>query len=245
MKLQNKIAIITGSSRGIGKATAILFAKEGAKVVITYKTNKEKAEKVLEIIGKDNGIVYQLDTANEESVKNVVKQTMNKYARIDILINNAGEIIRPGDWKGDIDTWHKTLDANLTGTWLMIREIAPIMQKQKSGNIVNLTSTVGIFGSPFVLAYSCAKAGLVALTKTFAKTLAPQIRVNAIAPSSVNTDMTMAAGQEIIDRFNQMSALKRISQPEELASSILFLASEDSSFITGQTLVVDGGYSLK
>lgn len=245
MKLKNKVAIVTGSSRGIGRATAILFAKEGAKVIITYRTNKDLAEKVLEIIGKNNGIVLQLDTANEANVKSVVKQIMNKYGKIDILVNNAGEIIRTGHWQDTLDVWHKTIDANLTGTWLMTREIAPIMQKQKNGNIVNLTSTVGIFGSPFVLAYSCSKAGLIALTKSFAKALAPNIRVNAVAPSSVDTDMTNAAGKEVIERFNQNSALKRISSPEELAKAILFLASEDSSFITGQTLVVDGGYSLK
>jgi len=245
MKLQNKVAIITGSSRGIGKATAILFEKEGARVVITYKTNQKEAEKVLESVGKGNGVVFQLDTTKEESVKKVVQDTMAKFGRIDILVNNAGEIIRPGDWKCDLDMWHQTIDVNLTGTWLMIREIAPIMQNQKSGNIVNLTSTVGIFGSPFVLAYSCSKGGLISLTKSFAKALAPNIRVNAVAPSNVDTDMTTAAGKEVIERFNNQSALKRISTPDELAKAILFLASDDGSFVTGQVLVVDGGYSLK
>ena len=244
MKLKNKVAIITGSSRGIGRATAILFGKEGAKVVVTYKANKEEGQKVVDKVG-ENALLLQLDVTNEVSVKSLVKQVRDKFGRIDILVNNAGEIIRPGDWQKDIDTWNKTLDVNLTGTWLMIREVAPIMQKQQSGNIVNLTSTVGIFGSQFVLAYSCAKAGLIALTKSFAKALAPQIRVNAVAPSNVDTDMTAGAGQEVINRFNQQSALKRISSPEELANAILFLASDDSSFVTGQTLIVDGGYSLK
>lgn len=245
MKLNNKVAIITGSSRGIGKATAILFAKEGAKVIVTYKTNKKAAEDVLNTIGTEKGIILQLNTADENNVRAVVQEVMKKYGRIDILVNNAGEIVRPGHWQDTLDVWHKTIDANLTGTWLMTREIAPIMQKQKSGNIVNLTSTVGMFGSPFVLAYSCTKAGIVALTKSFAKLLAPQIRVNAVAPSNVDTDMTQAAGKEVIERFNQNSALKRISTPEELANAILFLACDDSSFVTGQTLVVDGGYSLK
>ena len=245
MKLQNKITIITGSSRGIGKATAILFAKEGAKVVITYKTNQKEAEKVLETIGKDNGVVFQLNTANEVSVKNFVKQVIDKFRKIDILVNNAGEIIRPGDWQKDLNTWNNTINNNLTGTWLMIREIAPIMQKQNNGVIVNLTSTTGIFGSPFVLAYSCSKAGIIALTKAFAKIFAPNIRVNAVAPSIVDTDMTTPSGEEAITRLTQMSALKRMAKPEELASAILFLASDDSSYVTGQTLIVDGGYSLK
>lgn len=244
MKLKDKVAIITGSSRGIGAATAKLFAQEGAKVVVNYKSNKEAAEKIAQEIG-NNCLVIQADVSKETEVKRLVRETIKRFGRIDILVNNVGEIIRPGDWQRDVDTWHKTLDANLTSTWLMIREVAPLMQKQQSGNIVNLTSTVGIFGSPFVLAYACAKAGLIALTKSFAKALAPNIRVNAVAPSSVDTDMTTGAGPEVIEKFNQMSALKRIFKPEELANAILFLASDESSFITGQTLVVDGGYSLK
>lgn len=245
MKLKDKVAIVTGSSRGIGRATAILFAKEGAKVVITYKTNKKAAEDVLKTIGRNNGIVLQLDISKEEDVKTAVKQILNKFKKIDILVNNAGEIIRPGDWKRDVDTWKKTMDVNLTGTWLMIREIAPIMQKQNSGNIVNLTSTVGMLGVAPVLAYSSAKGAIIALTKAFAKELAPNIRVNAVAPSNVMTDMTRGAGDELIERMKRTTLLQRIAQPEELAKAILFLVSEDSSYVTGHVLVVDGGYSLK
>ena len=127
----------------------------------------------------------------------------------------------------------------------MIRQVAPIMQKQNGGNIVNLTSTVGILGVAPVLAYSAAKGGVISLTKAFAKELAPSIRVNAVAPSNVKTDMTRGAGQELIDRFKRITPLQRIAEPEELAKAILFLASEDSSYVTGHVLVVDGGYSLK
>lgn len=245
MRLKNKVAIITGSSRGIGKAAAILFAKEGAKVVITYKNNKSEAEKVLQTIGKVNGIVFQLDITKEASVKNVIKKAIAKFKRIDILVNNAGEIIRPGDWKRDLTTWKNTIDVNLTGAWLMIRETIPIMQKQGSGNIINLTSTVGMLGVAPVLAYSCAKNGLISLTKAFAKELAPSIRVNAVAPSNVMTDMTRGAGEELIERMKKTTLLRRIAQPEELAKAILFLASDESSYVTGHVLVVDGGYSLK
>lgn len=245
MKLKNKVAIITGSSRGIGKATAILFAKEGAKVVVTYKTDKKEAESVLEEIDRKNGMILKLDITDEKSIKDAVVKVINKYGRIDILVNNAGEILRPGDWKGNLDTWKKTIDINLTGAWLMIREIVPVMQKQKAGNIINIASTVGILGVAPVLAYSCAKNGINAMTKAFAKELAPQIRVNAVAPSNVMTDMTKGAGEELIERMKQNTPLKRIAEPEEIAKAILFLSSDDASYITGEVLVVDGGYSLK
>lgn len=245
MKLKDKVAIVTGSSRGIGKATAILFAQEGAKVVIIYNTNKKEAEEVLKTIGKNNGIVIQLDVTDEHSVKNLVAKTLETYGRIDILVNNAGAIIRPGDWKSNLETWHKTIEVNLTSAWLMTREVAPIIQKQGAGSIVNLTSTVGILGVAPVLAYSCSKGGIVSMTKAFAKELAPNIRVNAVAPSNVKTDMTRGAGEELIERMKNTTPLQRIAEPIELARAILFLASDDASYITGHILVVDGGYSLK
>lgn len=245
MKLHNRVAIITGSSRGIGKATAILFAKEGAKVVVNFKTNQKAAKNVAEIIGKDNCLLIQADLTKESEVKKLINETVKTYGRIDILINNTGEILRPGDWNTDVDTWDQTMDVNLKSAWLMIREVAPLMKQQQSGTIVNLTSTVGLLGSQYVLAYSCAKNGLVALTKSFAKELAPNIRINAVAPSNVITDMTKSAGDELIERMRNNTPLKRIAEPEEIAKPILFLASDDSSYITGQVLIVDGGYTLK
>jgi 3-oxoacyl-[acyl-carrier protein] reductase len=245
MKFRNKVVLITGASRGIGRATAVLFAKEGAKVVVTYKTQKEKAESIVKLIGVNNSLLVQLDVTKEENVKKLVTKTINKFGKIDILVNNAGEILRPGDWKCDINTWQKTIDVNLTGVWLVTKAVIPVMQKQGYGSIVNLTSTVGLLGVAPVLAYSCAKNGVVALTKAFAKELAPQIRVNAIAPSNVMTDMTKSAGIELIKRMEQNTPLRRIAEPEEIARAILFLASEDASYITGEVLVVDGGYSLK
>ncbi|MDD3648013.1 MAG: 3-oxoacyl-ACP reductase FabG [Candidatus Dojkabacteria bacterium] len=245
MRLKDKVAIITGSSRGIGRATAILFAKEGAKVVINCKERVDKAEEVLDEIGKENGIVVKADVSAEEGAKQLICEAVKQFGRIDILINNAGEILRPGDWNSDVETWQKTLDTNLTSAWLMIREVAPVMLKQKSGSIVNLTSTVGLLGSQFVLAYGVSKLGVVNITKSMAKELAPDIRVNAVAPSNVMTDMTKGAGDALIEKFKQATPLKRIADPEELAKAILFLASDEASYITGEMLVVDGGYSLK
>lgn len=243
MNLKDKVVIVTGSSRGIGRATAILFGKEGANVVVNYRSNKSQAEQVMNEIGEKHCLLVQADVTKEEDVKRLVTETIEKFGKIDILVNNAGEILRPGDWKSDMKTWHETLDINLTSAWLMTREVAPKLEK--NGAIVNLTSTVGLLGSQYVLAYSCAKNALVALTKSFAKELAPNIRVNAVAPSNVMTDMTKGAGEELIERMKQNTALKRIAEPEELAKAILFLASDDASYITGEVLVVDGGYSLK
>ena len=245
MKLKDRVAIVTGSSRGIGGATAIELAKEGCKVVVNYKTSKQNAELVHEQIGKDNSILVQADVTKEEDVKRLVNETMRKYGKIDILVNNAGEILRPGDWKSDVETWKKTIDVNLTSAWLMIREAAPIMKKSRKGSIVNIVSVYGFLGAAPVLAYTSAKGGLITMTKSFAKELAPEIRVNAVAPSNVKTDMTKGAGEDLIELFHQQTPLKRIAEPEEIAKAVVFLASDDASYITGEVLVVDGGFSLK
>ncbi|OGG04133.1 hypothetical protein A2Z33_03140 [Candidatus Gottesmanbacteria bacterium RBG_16_52_11] len=245
MKLQGKIAIITGSAKGIGRATALLFAKEGASVVINYRKSKEQAEEVARTIGSANSLVVEADVSREEDVKRLVKQCVARFGTVDILVNNAGEILRPGDWQSDTETWQKTIDENLTSAWLMIREVAPIMKRKGGGSIVNIVSVYGYLGGAAVLAYTSAKGGLITLTKSFAKELAPHIRVNAVAPSNVMTDMAKGAGDKLIEIFRRQTPLERIAEPEELARPILFLASDDASYITGGMLVVDGGYSLK
>jgi 3-oxoacyl-[acyl-carrier protein] reductase len=245
MKFTNKVVVVTGSSRGIGKATALAFGEAGAKVVVHYHKEKSKAEAVAKAIGPENSLVVQADLTDEQQVKTMVKKAMARFGQIDILVNNAGAILRPGDWQSDFKTWRKTIDTNLTSAWLMIKYIAPIMQKQKQGSIVNLVSTVGILGTPYVAPYGAAKGGLITLTKAMAKALAPDIRVNGVAPSNVMTDMTKGAGKDLIEKFRLMTPLLRIAEPEELAKPILFLASDEASYITGEILVVDGGYSLK
>jgi 3-oxoacyl-[acyl-carrier protein] reductase len=244
MKLKNKVVIITGSSRGIGKETAILFAKEGAKVVLNCEEDSSEIQKIIEVIGTDSFFI-KADVSKEEDVKKLVSETIKKFNKVDILINNAGAIFRPGDWKTDIETYRKTIDVNLTSVWLMIKETAPIMIKNKGGSIVNLASVYGFLGAAPVLPYTLAKGGIITMTKSFAKELAPNIRVNAIAPSNVMTDMTKGAGNDFIEFLKQETPLKRIAEPEEIAKAILFLASDDASYITGETLVIDGGYSLK
>jgi len=245
MRLKNKVALITGSSRGIGAATAKRFAEEGAYVSIHYKDQKESAEKIYEEIGTKKSILIQADLTKEEDIKRFVKKFVEKFKRIDILVNNAGAILHPGDWKTNRKTWQETFDINLTSAWLMTREVAPLMKKQGNGSIINVTSVYGFLGAAPVLAYTLAKGGMITMTKSFAKELAPEIRVNAVAPSNVKTDMTKGAGPDLIKFFREQTPLKRIAEPEEIAHAILFLSSDEASYITGEMLVIDGGYSLK
>ena len=245
MKLSGKVAVITGSSRGIGRATAILFAKEGADVVVNYKTDEENAQDTAKTIGFEKCLVVQADVTAENDVKRLVAETVKRFGKIDILVNNVGEIFRPGDWKSDIETWHKTIDTNLTSAWLVTREVVPEMRKHGRGSIVNIVSVYGFLGGAAVLAYTSAKGGLITMTKSFAKELAPDIRVNAVAPSNVMTDMTKGVDEKLLELFRRGTPLKRIAEPEELAKPILFLASDDASYVTGEMLVVDGGYSIK
>jgi NAD(P)-dependent dehydrogenase (short-subunit alcohol dehydrogenase family) len=202
-------------------------------------------KKIVNAIGKNKAIFIQADISKEEDVKRLVSETIKKFGRIDILVNNAGVIFREGNWKSSEEIWHATMNINLTSAWLMIREVAPIMTKNGSGSIVNISSIYGFLGATSVLAYSSAKGGIITMTKAFAKELAPNIRINAVAPGNVMTDMTKEAGKKVIKFFEQQTPLKRSAEPDEIAKAVLFLASSDASFITGELLVVDGGYSLK
>ena len=245
MRFKNKVVLITGASRGIGKATALQLGREGAKVIVNYKSNKKEADEIVSLIGNSHAVAIQADVSIESEILKMVSKVSDNYGSIDVLINNAGEIIRPGDWKTNKEIWDSTLNVNLTSVWMMIKNVVPIMKKNEMTSIVNITSTVGLLGVAPVLAYSAAKNGIVSITKGMAKELAPHIRVNAVAPSNVMTDMTKGAGKELIEYMKSQTPLRRIAEPEELAKAIAFLASDDASYITGEVLVVDGGYSLK
>jgi NAD(P)-dependent dehydrogenase (short-subunit alcohol dehydrogenase family) len=186
------------------------------------------------------------DVGVGEDVNRIVGAVIEKWGRIDILINNAGAILEAGDWKDVTEKgWQRTLDVNLKGAAIAIKAVAPGMLERKCGTIVNMSSTFGILGGAPVLAYTVAKAGLINITRAFAKALAPAIRVNAIAPGIIDTDMTRSAGEQIIDAMVQDTLLKRLGRPEEIADAVVFLASHKASFITGHVLVVDGGHILK
>ena len=244
MKLEGKIALITGSSRGIGKSMAEAFASEGASVVVTYKKNSGKAKKIAQNL--NDSLVVKLDISSRASITNVVKQIMKKYGRLDILVNNAG-INKPTDFdKITEKDWDLVLNTNLKGSFMLSQTIFPIMKKQRHGRIINISSTSGQYGGPRTVHYAVSKAGLIALGHCFARFGAPyNITNNNIAPGLIVTEM----GDKMIKtkrgkKILQSTLLKRPGTTKEVADLAVFLASDESSYITGQTFNVNGGLLL-
>ena len=240
--LQGQTAIVTGASRGIGKAIAIFLAKEGAEVIINYSSSLENANKVVSEINSFGGKAYPLraDISNENSVNELIKTVLQKNNQIDVLINNAG-ITKDGLlMRMKTEDWQKVLDLNLSGVFYCTRAVSRQMLKQKKGRIINITSVVGLMGNPGQANYSAAKAGVVGLTQSSAKEFASRgITVNAVAPGFISTDMTKDLNSESI-----LSAipLGRFGKPEDVAGAVRFLAADPSAaYITGQTIQVDGG----
>jgi len=245
MKLKNKIALITGASGGIGKATALLFAKEGAKVAVNYFSSENEAKSVVEEIQKigSEAIAIKCDVSNEEQVISMVDQVLSKFGSIDILVNNAGIVFDVPFLERTVEQWKKTLDVNLLGTFLCSKYASEPLKKTNNGKIINISSTNAIdCFSPEAMDYDASKAGIIILTRDFAKELAPEIRVNAIAPGWVDTKMNKDLPKDFIDEEIKNIYLKRFAKPEEIAKAIVFLASDDASYITGSILKVDGGH---
>ncbi|MEK6833738.1 MAG: glucose 1-dehydrogenase [Nanoarchaeota archaeon] len=244
MDLKNKIVLVTGSSRGIGKAIALLFAKEGAKVIVNYSKSEKEANEVLNEIKKtSDGIAIKCDVSKEEEVKKMISEIIKKFGRLDILINNAGIVFDIPLFEKTVEQWNKTLGVNLIGTFLCSKYAVPYIKKQKSGVIINIASTNGIDSlSPESADYDASKAGVISLTKNLASELAPNIRVNCVAPGWVNTDINKNLPKDYMIKETEKILLKRFGMPEEIGKAVLFLASDDASFITGTTLIVDGGY---
>lgn len=245
MKLKDKVALITGSSRGIGKAIALKFAKEGAKIIINYHDSEAKAIQVVDEIKKigSDAIAIKCDVSQENEVKNMVEKSIKKFGKIDILVNNAGIVYDIPLFEKTLEQWKNTINTNLIGTYLCSKYAAANMQKNNSGVIVNISSTNGINTySPYSADYDASKAGIISLTKNLAMELAPNIRVNSIAPGWVNTDMNKDLPKKFIKDEKEKTFLKRFAEPQEIASVALFLVTENSSFINGSVIVVDGGY---
>jgi 3-oxoacyl-[acyl-carrier protein] reductase len=248
MRLKKKTALITGGARGIGATTARLFAKEGAKVgVVDLRSEglQEVADKAkLEGIEIDT---FVGDITQKDDVDRIVNEFVQKLGRIDILVNNAGVVIPKPFFEKTVADWEKTLSVNLIGLFLCCQTAAKYMLQQKSGKIVNISSIRGIdhCGREGVMDYSASKTAVIGLTKTMAKELAPYINVNTVAPGHTKTEMTAPLPEEIKQNMIQGSYLKRMAEPEDIAKAILFMASNDADFITGQVLLVDGGFSLK
>jgi 3-oxoacyl-[acyl-carrier protein] reductase len=240
--LKERVALVTGGSRGIGKATALALATEGAKVVVNYASSSNAAEEVVkEIIeAGSEAIALQADVSQVEQVDHLIKQTLDKFGRIDILVNNAGITKDTLLLRMKPEEWQAVIDLNLTGVFLCTRAVSKIMLKQKAGRIINITSVAGQMGNPGQANYSAAKAGVIGFTKTVAKELATRgVTVNAVAPGFIETDMTNDLKSDDIIKF---IPLGRYGKPEEIAGMIRFLAADPAAaYITGQVFNVDGG----
>lgn len=245
MKFKNKVVLVTGASSGIGKATAILFAKEGAKVVVNYFSSEARAKKVVDEIKGigSEAIAIKCDVSQENEVEIMVNKIIEVFGKIDILVNNAGIVYDTPIFKRKSEQWKRTMDVNLFGTFICSKYISAQMLKNNSGKIINISSTSAIYSFyPEIIDYDASKAGVIALTKDFAKALAPHIQVNAIAPGWVDTEINKDLSKSFIKKETKQIYLKRFAKPEEIAKVILFLASNDSSFITGSVIIVDGGH---
>lgn len=238
---KNKIALITGGSSGIGKTTAIMFAKNHADIVITYKSNKKGAGETIKEIQKlgQNAIAIKADLSNEKNAKNVVKLTMKKFGKIDILVNNAGGSFDGDEWSGNSKTWQKTFELNLLSMMSLSKYVIKIFQKQKSGIMINISSRFGLNGQYDVISYSAAKAGVINITQAYAKLLSLfGGRANSICPSAVNAGYWLKASKEELEETLKTMPSHKLIEPEKIAEKIIFLASSDAKNINGKNFSI-------
>lgn len=247
-RLEGKTAMITGGGRGIGRATALAFAREGAQVGIMGKGEQTLAKAKADAAQQELELeTFVGDVGTKGDVDRVVDAFVSRFGRIDVLINNAGIAINRPFAEKSVDDVTEVLRVNLLGTFLMSQAVARHMRASGSGRIVNVGSVRGVehCGREGVMDYSAAKAAVVSLTKTLAKELAPAINVNVVSPGHTETDLLRGMPEDVRKGMIAGTYLRRFAQPEDIASAILFFASADAGFITGQHLVVDGGFSLK
>ena len=242
MRLENKVAIITGAGSGIGKETAILFAREGAKVVVADVNEKAGEETVVEIKKNGEGFFVKLDVSNREQSKQMVKTTLEKYGKIDVLINNAGIVQDAFVSKMTEEQWDKVINVNLKGVFNCTQAVVEVMMNQGSGVIINTSSIVGLYGNVGQVNYAATKAGLIGMTKTMAKELGRKgIRVNAVAPGFITTPMTSNVPEKILEMMKEKTPLRRLGEAKDVAFAYLYLASDEADFVNGAVLCVDGG----
>lgn len=240
----NKVVVVTGASRGIGRAIALKFAKEGYHVVINYRGSEEKANQVRQecMAQGVDAILCQGDVSRYEEMEHLMKVAMDNYGRIDVLVNNSGITKDQLLLKMNTETFMDVVDVNLKGTFNTIKAVTRIMMKQRSGVIINMASVIGEIGNAGQANYAASKAGIIGLTKSVAKELAPRsIRVNAIAPGFIATDMTDVLDEKTKENILQAIPLNTLGAAEDVANMAYFLASDEAKYVTGQVINVDGG----
>ena len=242
--MAEKVALVTGASRGIGRGIALELASKGYAVAINYSGNEEKANEVAEAVRElgQKALVVKADVSVESDVKEMVKSVINEFGSLDVLVNNAGItrdnlLMRMKEAEFD-----QVIDTNLKGVFLCMKTVSRQMMKQRSGKIINISSVVGLSGNPGQINYVAAKSGVIGMTKTAAKELASRnISVNAVAPGFIDTEMTDELSDEIKEELFKLIPLQRLGKVDDVAKVVAFLASDDASYMTGQTLQVDGG----
>jgi 3-oxoacyl-[acyl-carrier protein] reductase len=246
--LDGRVAIVTGASRGIGRAIAERFAAEGARVAVNYVSGLTSAQAVVDGIVERGGeaVAIQADVSRARDVDSLVRQVRDPFGRIDILVNNAGVMVTKPVLDTSEDEWDQTIAVNLKGPYLCSKAVAPVMIEQGAGTIINMSSNSGLYHPSAMrfTEYVVSKAGLNGLTKAMALALGPQIRINAICPGWIRTDMLEEIDPAVHQRILDETALGRWGAPDDIASAAVFLASDDASFITGELLIVAGGRGM-
>ncbi len=247
-RLDGKVAIVTGSSRGIGKAIAERYAAEGAKVAVNYVSQRREADAVAQAIRAAGGAAISVggDVSSADDVKKLVRETVDAFGRVDILVNNAGVMYTKPVLETTEDEWDRTIDVNLKGAYLCSKEVAPLMLEQKGGTIIMMSSNSGLYHPSAMrfTEYVVSKAGMNGLTKALALALGPHVTVNAICPGWIKTDMVADTDPAVEKRILDETALHRWGTTDDVAGAAVFLASSEASFITGELLIVAGGRGM-
>jgi 3-oxoacyl-[acyl-carrier protein] reductase len=243
-EFKGKVALVTGASRGIGRAIAVELAKNGASISINYNSDIKSAKNTQKLVDKTgvNSAIFKADVSKQKDIKSLITNTEKKLGPIDLLVTNAGiALLSKNLLELDYDIWKKTMATNVDGTLLPIKEVLPGMIKRKFGRIVCISSVAGLGMRPNMITYGTSKAAVIALVRNLASAVAPHVRINSVAPGLIETDMIQSLDKKVRKTIVETTPLQRIGKPQDIANTVCYLLSDKSDFTTGQTLVTDGG----